>query len=75
MKLVLYCLFVLLGVLAPVKKDGKWGYIDKKGDVVVPFKFDFADTFSDGIATVAKKDKFSFIDTSGHYLPLVYDFS
>ena len=38
---------------AAVKKDGKWGYIDKDGNVVVDFKYDWAGDFSEGVAVTA----------------------
>lgn len=38
--------------LAPVKKDGKWGYINKKGKLVVDCVFDKATPITDGKAWV-----------------------
>ena len=35
-----------------VKKDGEWGYIDKKGKVVIEPQFDDASDFSEGFAKV-----------------------
>lgn len=43
--------------LAPVKKDGKWGYINKKGKVVVDFVFDKATPISKGKAWVTYKGR------------------
>jgi hypothetical protein len=34
--------------LAAVKKDGKYGFVDKTGNVNIPFKFDNAGYFSEG---------------------------
>lgn len=45
------------GDLAAVKKDGKWGYIDKDNKVVIPFQFDLAYSFSEGYAVVAKSSR------------------
>lgn len=50
--------------LAAAKKNGKWGYIDKKGKVVIPFRFAKAKSFSDGLAAVAFKIRYGYID--GH---------
>ena len=36
-------------------KDGKYGYKDSKGNVVIPFKFHFAHDFSDGMAIVVNE--------------------
>ena len=38
--------------LAPVKQDGKWGYIDETGKTVIPFQYDIAGIFSEGYALV-----------------------
>ena len=40
------------GDLWPVEKDKKWGYIDKTGRLIIPFKFDGAGDFSEGLAAV-----------------------
>lgn len=48
--------------LAAAKKNGKWGYIDKKGKVVIPFRFVKAKSFSDGLAAVAFKIRYGYID-------------
>lgn len=38
--------------LAPVKQNGKWGYIDKTGKTVIPFQYDIAGLFNEGYAIV-----------------------
>lgn len=38
--------------LAAVKKNGKWGYIDTDGKVVIPFRYDQAYPFNEGKAVV-----------------------
>ena len=49
--------------LSCVKQNGKYGFIDKKGKVVVPFQFDdTAYSFSDGLAYVKQDGKYGFID-------------
>ena len=51
--------------LAKVEKDGKWGFIDKNGKVVIEPQFDDAGDFSEGFAQVKKDGKYGFIDKSG----------
>ena len=38
--------------LAAAKKDGKWGYIDTMGNVVIPFQYNSVQAFSEGLAWV-----------------------
>lgn len=48
-------------------KRYKYGYIDNKGDYVIKPQFKFADSFSDGLAAVKRRDTYylEFIDRSG----------
>src|SRR5436190_4402594 len=54
--------------LIVVEKDGRSGFIDNTGKVVIPFQFDKAYSFNEGLALVIVGDKKSFIDTSGRIL-------
>jgi hypothetical protein len=61
------------------KKNGKYGYINLKNKTIIPFKYDSAKAFSEGLACVGEIKgsylsilgeripiiKFNFIDTSG----------
>jgi hypothetical protein len=49
--------------MAPVKKDGKWGYIDTTGKIVIPLQYAGAMTFSEGLAYVTPPAHF--IDVTG----------
>lgn len=51
--------------LASSYKCGKWGFIDKKGIVVIPFIFDCAGDFSEGFAGVKRNEKWGFVDNTG----------
>ncbi len=52
--------------LAPVIKDKLWGYINEKGEQVIPFIFRDAELFSeDGLAPVKEKKLWGFIDKTG----------
>ena len=52
--------------LFAVQKDGKTGFIDRTGKVVIPFQFDSAQSFYEGLALVMLKGKKFFIDRTGH---------
>ena len=51
--------------LFPVERDGKWGYIDRSGIVVIPAQFDAAFHFAEGLARVRRGDTTGFIDRHG----------
>ncbi len=55
--------------------DGKkWGYIDKKANIIIPFKYDDAYPYSEGMACVCMKEcfgfseRYGFIDKDGNHL-------
>ena len=54
---------------AVMNRKGKWGYINQKGKVVIPFRFYCAYPFSEGRAQVVKKVKgdylWGYIDVKG----------
>ena len=62
-------------VLVPYRDgNGKWGFIDKSGNEVVPCKYDYVYSFSEGLARVRLDGKEGFIDKSGNeVIPLKYD--
>ncbi len=43
--------------LAPICKNGKWGYIDTKGNLVIDYQFDNAFYFTEERAIVQKYEK------------------
>lgn len=66
--------------LIAVEKDGKSGFIDHTGKVVIPFRFDKAYDFHEGLALVTVQGKKSFIDSTGRILfaaryDIIKDFS
>ena len=66
--------------LMVVEKDGKSGFIDQTGKVVIPFQYDQASSFHEGLALVIVRGKKSFIDTTGRTLfeakyDIIRDFS
>jgi hypothetical protein len=60
--------------LMPMFKDGKWGYVNKDLQFVIPPQYDNADEFSEGRAAVTINRKSGFIDVYGAVvIPLKYD--
>lgn len=53
------------GPLFPVHKDGKWGYIDRAGRLVVAPKFDAAERLSEGLAAVVLEGRHGYVDRTG----------
>lgn len=52
--------------LIPVKKDGKYGYINEHNQIVIPFNYDYALAFSEGFAVVKRYGKYGYVDRFGH---------
>ena len=51
--------------LAKVLNNGKWGYIDAYGNVVIPIQYDEASNFSNGTARVKYDEKYYLINKRG----------
>jgi len=51
--------------LFPVKKDGKWGYIDRAGKIVIKPQFEDALILIEGLGPVKKDGKWGYVDKSG----------
>jgi uncharacterized protein YecT (DUF1311 family) len=49
-------------------KTGKWGYKNKKGDIIVNEQFDLAMPFYDGVAVVMSSGKYGTINKKGEYV-------
>jgi len=54
--------------LAPVRIGKLWGYIDKKGVMIIAPRFDSASSFSDGLGLVSEKGLFGYLDRTGAYV-------
>ena len=58
----------------PVEKNGKWGFVDDKGKLVVEYRYDFVDAFYEGASQVGMGDHVGFINKKGQpVLPIEYD--
>lgn len=54
--------------------DGKWGFLDREGAIVVAASYDEVDEFSEGRAAVARAGKWGFVDRDGTEIgELVHD--
>jgi|GEM_PF-2129433 len=54
--------------LARVRVGGGFGFINKKGDFVIPPKFALVGDFSEGLASAVENDKAGFIDKQGKWV-------
>lgn len=59
--------------LAAVMIEGKWGYIDKTGTLVIPCRYDWAGPFTDSLAPVESEEMVGYIDRRGE-ITLPYQF-
>jgi hypothetical protein len=61
--------------LINVRKNNKYGFIDKSGKTVIPFNYDEAYPFHKGIAPVKLNDKWGFVNKKGELvIPAIYDY-
>ena len=59
--------------LRPKRVEGKFGYVDGSGTLIIPARFDGADAFSEGLAVVLDSGRFGYIDARGAYaIPAVF---
>lgn len=56
--------------LAAVTYEGKWGFVNTKGEIVVPFEYDDVTSFSNGKAAVLMDGYWGYVDTSGEMIVL-----
>lgn len=60
--------------LAPVKLNGKWGYINTDNQVIVPFNYDFAAIFNEGHAIVGTTASGGYAMGHGGYHRSLYSY-
>lgn len=52
--------------LYAVSKDGKWGYSDQKGKIIIPCEYDIATEFNEyGFASIKKGEKWGVVSENG----------
>ena len=51
--------------IAAVEKNSKWGFINEKGKIVIPMKYEYADYFNGKYAPVKYKGKWYDINKKG----------
>lgn len=56
--------------LVSVKKDGKWGYLNQSGEIVIPLIYEYAHTFKNGYAPIMIHNTFKNIDKYGNIVQL-----
>ena len=59
------CVFSNITKLFPIKQNGKDGYIDETGKMVIKAKYNYAGYFYEGLAAVRINRKYGYIDTTG----------
>ena len=60
--------------LAAVQQDGKWGFIDKTGQMIIAPTYEEAQSFHEGMAAVKLNGLWGFLNTSGELvIPAQYD--
>ncbi|GAA4722586.1 WG repeat-containing protein [Brevibacillus fulvus] len=62
------------------QKSGLWGYVKRnelgQEQVVIPYQYDFAAPFSEGLGMVKKNGQFGYVNTGGQVaIPLRYDWA
>ena len=50
------------------ERYGKYGCIDNKGNIIIPFIYDYIDYFFDGVAAVEKDGKVGYINRQGEII-------
>ena len=60
--------------LIKVRLDGKYGFINKDGEEIIPCKYEDADAFSDGLAKVKSAEGWGFVNENGEeIIPCKYE--
>lgn len=61
--------------LVAVLRNEKYGYMNKQRELVVPYRYKYANEFKEGLAIVSQNDKFGAINNMGKtIIPLKFDY-
>jgi hypothetical protein len=61
---------------AVVSFEGKFGYINQRGETLIPFIYDVANIFTEGVAPVKLNGKYGFINMKNEtVIPFQYDYA
>lgn len=62
------------GIASMEKNDSVWGGIDKDGNTVIPFTYEYLNSFQEGLCVAQKGGKWGVIDTANRtVVPFEYD--
>ncbi len=53
-------------VFLPFMKNGKYGFMNEDGQIIIDAKFQFVEGFNEGLSSFAENDKVGFIDKKGN---------
>lgn len=85
MKKVLYLFLLMISfigctgnfdndTLLLVSKNGKYGYVNQNGKVIIPLEYDFLSRFNSGLALAEKNNEEFYIDKKNNILKLQNDY-
>ena len=52
--------------IAPARSGTLWGYVNKREDIIIPFKYEWTGEFFGGLAPVKHDGKYGWIDEKGN---------
>ena len=62
------------GLAKYINKDGKWGFMDEQGRLLIPCVYDNAGKFHEGLAGVQRNKKWGYVDKTGSLvIQCIYD--
>ena len=49
-------------------REGKFGFVDESGNIIIPCEWAYAEPYRDGLAVIGKNQKYGVIDTGGNII-------